>query len=198
MKTRRQILRAAGASATAGGVALAGCTSGENDDAARTTTVDSLGMTLSSEAFADGEPIPTRYTCEGANESPPLSVDGVPDGTVSLALVADDPDAPRAEPYVHWLVWNVPPGVGTVPAAIPRSERVERLDGAVQGTNSSGDLGYAGPCPPTGDGPHTYRFTLTALERELALDPGAKRPALADATTDVRLAQTRLTGTYER
>jgi hypothetical protein len=198
VKTRRQILRAAGASATVGGIALAGCTSGENDAAARTTTVDSFGMTLASDAFADGEPIPTRYTCEGADESPPLSVDGVPDGTVSLALVVDDPDAPGADPYVHWVVWNLPPDVGAIPAAVPRGERVEQLGGAVQGTNSSGDVGYAGPCPPTDDGPHTYRFTLTALERELALDPGARRPALANATTDVRLAQTRLTGTYER
>jgi hypothetical protein len=196
VKTRRQLLRTASAG-VAGGVSLAGCLSGD-DDTRRTTTVDSLGMTLASDAFEDGATIPTRYTCDGANESPPLSIAGVPSGTVSLALVVDDPDAPRDRPYVHWLVWNLPRDVGRLPAAVPRRERVEGLGGAVQGANSSGELGYAGPCPPTGDGPHTYRFTLSAIEQELALDPGAKRPALEDAISDVRLAQTRLTGTYGR
>jgi hypothetical protein len=196
VKTRRQLVRAAGVAV--GGGSLAGCLSGGDDSTERTTTVDDLGMTLASDAFDDGAPIPTRYTCDGTNESPPLAIDGVPDGTVSLALVADDPDAPQDRPYVHWLVWNLPPGVARLPAAVPRRERVGHLGGAVQGTNSSGDLGYAGPCPPTGDGPHTYRFTLSAIEQELALDPGAKRPALEDAVADVRLAQTRLTGTYER
>lgn len=206
MTSRRRFLGKAGAGLGAGTVlpGLAGCVStfggSETETGGETaggTTVDSGGMSLSSSAFEAGRPVPTRYTCDGANESPPLSVAGVPDGTVSLSLVVDDPDAP-GDPYVHWLVWNLPPDVGDVPAGVPASERVDSLDGAVQGTNSSGDVGYTGPCPPKSDGAHTYRFTLYALEQDLDLDPGAKRPALAEAMADAVVARTRLTGTYDR
>ncbi|MFB6176900.1 MAG: YbhB/YbcL family Raf kinase inhibitor-like protein, partial [Halobaculum sp.] len=77
--------------------------------------------------------------------SPPLEIDGVPSGTERLALVVDDPDAPTAEPFVHWLLWNVLPGTDRIPRDVPETEVVSSLDGARQGTNGFGEIGYRGP-----------------------------------------------------
>jgi hypothetical protein len=199
MQSRRQVLRRLGAGAAAGALSLGGCLAEPpgGGGTATGTTVGSRGLSLASVAFDDGGSIPARYTCEGENESPPLTVEGVPNGTVSLALVVDDPDAPNG-PYVHWLVWGLPPDVGTLPAGVPKTERVDSLDGARQGTNSGGSVGYTGPCPPTNDGAHTYRFDAYALEREVDLDAGARRPALEEALSAGVLAKTRLTGTFDR
>lgn len=93
---------------------------------------------------------------------------------------------------------NVPPGTTEIPRGAPRSERVESLDGAPQGTNGFDELGYRGPLPPEGDGPHTYVFTLSAPDRRLEVAPGARRDALADAMADHVLAEATLRGTYER
>lgn len=153
-------------------------------------------LRLSSSAFADGERIPTRHTCEGANASPELSIEQVPAGTESLALVFDDPDAPRAEPWVHWLCWNLAPATTTIPEGIPHGDSV--LDGASQGQSDSGPIGYAGPCPPVGHGVHRYRFTLYALDTDLDVQPSASRATLEDAMAGHVVGRTQLTGTYER
>lgn len=121
----------------------------------------------------------------------------VPEGAKTFALVMDDPDAGR-RPYVHWLVWDVPPDRTEWPTGVPDGERVEALGGAIQGTNSRGTVGYVGPCPPPGDGPHTYRFTLYALGSSLGLDPGANRSAVESAIEDVQHGVTTLRGTFER
>ncbi|WP_255151038.1 YbhB/YbcL family Raf kinase inhibitor-like protein [Halorarius halobius] len=155
-------------------------------------------LSLSSPAFDDGAAIPAEYTCEGADRSPALDVAGVPDTAARLALLVDDPDAPSAEPFVHWLLYDVPADVGTIPEAVPAEARVDALDGAAQGTNGFGNLGYGGPCPPRGDGPHTYRFRLFALESSTGLDPGASRDDLLAAVDGRSLARTTLTGTFER
>lgn len=144
-------------------------------------------MALSAGADVDGE-----------GGSPPLSIDGVPDGTTTLALVADDPDAPTDEPFVHWLVWNVPARLREWPADIGTGERASELDDAPQGTNSAGEVGWVAACPPAGSGQHRYRFTAFAAGGRLDLGPETDRAALESALSDAVLAEGQLVGTYER
>ncbi|MEF8788378.1 MAG: YbhB/YbcL family Raf kinase inhibitor-like protein, partial [Planctomycetota bacterium] len=129
-------------------------------------------LELISPAFRDGAEIPTRYTCDGDDVSPPLEISGVPDEAASLALVVDDPDAP-GRTFVHWVAWNIPPDTSELPEG--------KLPAGREGTNSFGETGYGGPCPPEGDGPHTYRFKLHALDAKLDLEAGAGADALYDA-----------------
>lgn len=196
-----------------GASALAGCTespSGTEPSPATVTTTGSptatgtamtdggTALSLSTPAFDGGESIPTRFTCDGEDVSPKLALGGVPDDAASLALVVDDPDAPGSDPFVHWLLWNVPPSTTTIPEGVPTTETVEDLGGARQGTNGFDEVGYRGPCPPTSHGAHTYRFQLRALDATLDLAAGAKRPALEDAVSGHVVAETTLTGTYDR
>lgn len=212
---RRQFLsRSAGGATALLATGLAGCagrgdgggdSDGDSDgdgagdgDASPTPTIGDGELSISAAAFDDAGTIPARYTCDGENVSPELAVEGVPDGAGSLALVVDDPDAPGSDPFVHWLLWNVPPGTETIPRGVPQGETVDALDGARQGTNGSGSVGYFGPCPPTDDGAHTYRFTLSALDGMLDVSAAAKRDALAEAMADRMLARARITGEYDR
>mgnify|MGYP006278616503 FL=1 len=144
-------------------------------------------MQLKSSAFADGGSIPSKYTCDGQDISPPLQVSGVPDGAESLALVMDDPDAPTGT-FDHWLVWNVPPDT----TDIPEDTEPE----GVQGRTDFGNLGYGGPCPPSGT--HTYRFKLYALDARLDLAEGARKANLESAMEGHILAQAGLNGNYSR
>lgn len=139
---------------------------------------------LTSSAFRDGEVIPAKYTCKGENVSPPLGIDDSPAGTKSLALVLHDPDAPSGD-FLHWTMWNMSPELttiaeGTVPAD------------ALQGTTGFGQVGYGGPCPPSGT--HHYEFDLYALDAKLPLLTGASHEELLDAMKGHLLAQTKLTG----
>lgn len=153
---------------------------------------------MSSTVIGDGEPIPTRYTCDGENVSPTLQFTSVPEEAESTAVVVDDPDAPTTEPFVHWLLWNVPPDTQRLPRGIPNTVTVESLGGARQGTNDAGSLGYTGPCPPREDGTHTYRFTVYAVDSLLEVEAGSERPALDSALRDRVLGRVTLTGTYDR
>lgn len=153
---------------------------------------------VTSKAFEDGEPIPARHTGDGEDVSPPLTFGGVPEGTESLVLICDDPDAPRPEPWVHWMIWNVPADRDGLPENVPKRGTVDRLGGARQGSNDFGKAGYGGPAPPKGHGTHRYRFTLYALSETLDLDAGANRDQLEDATKGKVLDSGRLVGTYER
>lgn len=157
-------------------------------------------MRLTSPAFDDGETIPKRHTADGEDLSVPLSWTAPPDSCAELALILDDPDAPRREPWVHWLLYRIPPDVRSLEEGIPREERLEEPVGAAQGRNSwaSDDLGYRGPAPPEGHGPHRYRFTLYALDTELDVAPGVEIEDLRTAMEGHVLVQTRLTGLYER
>lgn len=150
-------------------------------------------LALRSEAFVQGEAIPAQYTCDGADVSPPLSWEAPPQGTQSLALIMDDPDAPRGV-WTHWALYNLPPERRALAAERPSQETLP--DGGVQGANSWGDLGYGGPCPP--DGEHRYNFTLYALDTELDLDAGAEKTAVLAAMEGHILAQGSLMGTYQR
>ncbi len=160
-----------------------------------------MSMTISSEAFANGNEIPQKYTGDGADTSPPLSWLGVPDGTKELAIVCDDPDAPTPQPWVHWLIYKIPPRVNGVPEKIPTGPRLEWPITACQGRNSwsSGrTVGYRGPAPPLRHGTHHYHFKLYALAMELDVNPGIDKIALLRAMEGHTLAEAEIVGTYQR
>ena len=150
---------------------------------------------ITSPAFADQSPIPMLYTCEGRDISPPLHWSGVPDGTRSLALIVDDPDAPDpATPrmtWVHWVVYNLPPS----PAELPAGSR-DLPQGAREGLNDWKRQGYGGPCPPIGR--HRYFYRLYALDTVLPDLGMATRQALDQAMRGHILAEAVLMGTYQK
>lgn len=149
---------------------------------------------LQSEAFLPGGSIPPRFTCDGENESPPLSWSGSPSGTLALALLMSDVDVP-GRPFTHWLLFNIPADIYHLPASVPRLEYFEI--GTVQVRNSTGRIGYDGPCPPLGER-HHYRFTLFALDAPLALGALASTQQVLDAIREHTLDTAVLVGTYER
>ncbi len=154
---------------------------------------------LTSSAFEDGEAIPVKHTGDGEDVSPPLAWQHAPEGTAEFALIVDDPDAPRREPWVHWVLYGIPAGRASLPEAVPNQPRPEgELAGMRQGRNDFGRTGYGGPAPPRGHGVHHYRFTLYALDAPLDAQPGVAKADLLDAMEGAVLAETRLIGTYER
>ncbi|WP_435332723.1 YbhB/YbcL family Raf kinase inhibitor-like protein [Haloarchaeobius sp. TZWWS8] len=154
-------------------------------------------LLLETAAFTDGDAIPATYTCDGEDESPEFAIGRVPPGTETLAFVVDDPDAPSGT-FVHWLLWNVPADTIRLPRGVKLGQTVYELRGARQGSNGFGTVGYRGPCPPVAHGPHTYRFTLYACDRELDVPAGASINDLRPAIEAAQLDSARLTGTYER
>jgi len=125
-------------------------------------------MKISSSAFENEGEIPSKYTCDGVNINPPLEIAQVPEGTKTLALIVDDPDAPVGL-WVHWLVWNIQPDTTEIQEnSIP--------NGSTQGTTSFGSVGYGGPCPPSGT--HRYQFKLFALDTKIDLESNADKAAL--------------------
>jgi len=144
-------------------------------------------MKMTSSAFQEGANIPSKFTCDGADTSPPLQIADVPSGAKGLALIVDDPDAPSGL-FTHWMVWNISPQTGTVgEGSTPKG---------VQGTNDFGKSGYGGPCPPSGT--HRYYFKIFALDRELDLPSAAKRGQLDAAMKGHVIGQGELMGRYSR
>lgn len=140
------------------------------------------------------QPIEQKYTCEGENKTPLLTWHNVPKGTRSLALICDDPDAPRPEPWVHWVVFNIPVDRETIGPSLDRKKEV--ADGTLQGKNSFRKIGYDGPCPPAGT-QHRYFFKLYALDTMLDLKGGATKQELLEAIEGHIIAQAELMGTYQ-
>jgi Raf kinase inhibitor-like YbhB/YbcL family protein len=157
-----------------------------------------MSFTLVSPAFGAGARIPVRHTADGGNTSPPLRWEGAPSGTRQLALLCTDPDAPRAEPWVHWVVYRIDASVSGLPEGLPAREQLSEPMGARQGRNDFRRLGYGGPAPPQGHGTHHYHFRLYALDTKLDLAPGATAGQLRDAMSGHVLGETELTGTYSR
>ena len=142
---------------------------------------------VTSSAFREGGNIPSKFTCDGSDTSPPLQITGFPSEAKSLVLIADDPDAPSGL-FTHWLIWNIPPQTNSVAeGSAPKG---------VQGTNDFGKSGYRGPCPPPGT--HRYSFKIFALDRELDLRSGAKRSQVDAAMKGHVIAQGELVGRYAR
>lgn len=143
---------------------------------------------LESSAFENAQAIPARHTCEGEDVSPPPRWTNVPEGTRSLALVVDDPDAPGGV-FTHWTAWGLAPAAeGLSEGESPPSE----------GQNDFGTTGYRGPCPPPGDGQHRYVFRLYALDVEPEPAAGAAKAELEQAIDGHVLTMAELVGTYER
>lgn len=155
---------------------------------------------VTSTAFADGGRIPKRhaYGGEGDNVSPPLAWEGVPDGTKRLALICDDPDAPRPQPWVHWVLFGLDPTTRALPAGLPADGDLSGAVAARQGVNSWDELGWGGPMPPKGHGTHHYHFRLYALDAPTGLEHGATKDELLAAMKGHVLATGELVGTYER
>ena len=155
-----------------------------------------MALTLTSSAFKQGGKIPSKYTCEGDDVSPPLSFDGIPAGTKSLVLIVDDPDAPDPKApkrvWVHWVVHNLPPETRGLPE---NASRTGLPQGAVSGLNDSKQASYNGPCPPVGR--HRYFHKLYALDTTLPLKALTKADIEAAIKGHV-LAQAELIGTYQK
>lgn len=143
---------------------------------------------LESSAFQNAQAIPSRHSCEGEDVSPPLRWTSVPEGTRSLALVLDDPDAPGGV-FTHWVGWRLEPGAGGLDEGEPAPS---------EGRNDFGTSGYRGPCPPPGHGRHRYAFRLYALDGEPELEAGAAKAQLERAIEGHVLTTAELVGTYER
>ena len=150
-------------------------------------------MKLESSAFAADDLIPSLYTCDGQNISPPLNWSTPPEGTQSFVLICDDPDAPMRT-FVHWVLYNLPADTRQLPENIPSSAKL--ANGGVHGKNDFRQLGYGGPCPPGGT--HRYFFKLYALSRQLDLAPGATKAQVERAMKGQILAETEMIGRYRR
>jgi len=154
-----------------------------------------LSMELTSTAFQEGDTISKQYTADGKDVSPPLRWSGAPGNTQSFALICDDPDAPRKEPWVHWVLFNLPAAAQELPEGVPPDETLP--NGAKQGRNDFGKIGYGGPAPPPGK-PHRYYFKLYALDTLLNLKEGATKQQLEQAMKGHVLASGRWIGKYGR
>lgn len=145
-------------------------------------------MRISSPAFADNGKIPSRYTCDGEDISPPLRLENIPERAKSLALIIEDPDAPSGL-WIHWLVWNINPHQAEIAEnSTPKESMV--------GRNNFERTSYGGPCPPSGT--HRYIFRLFALDKVLALAGGATKKQLEEVMKPHILANAQLTGMYGR
>ena len=145
-------------------------------------------MKITSSAFNDNEDVPVQYTCEGPNVSPPLSFTDIPSNAKSLVLMVEDPDAP-AKPWVHWLVFNIPPDA-------QEFQENAIVEGAQQGLCNGNTLGYEGPCPP--ENKHTYLFKLYALDITLPSDPVPDRKKILSQIEGHIVEQAVLRGNYEK
>lgn len=142
-------------------------------------------LKISSPAFQHNGLIPSKYTCDGENINPALKIEGIPEGTQSLALVVDDPDAPMGT-WDHWTVWNIPPSGQIKENGVPGTE----------GMNSARRHSYGGPCPPSGT--HRYFFKVYALDTKLTLNPSSNKKDLEKAMQGHTLAKGEIMGKYSR
>ncbi|MBI2270403.1 MAG: YbhB/YbcL family Raf kinase inhibitor-like protein [Bacteroidetes bacterium] len=148
-------------------------------------TVATKTLTIESPVFTNNNSIPSKYTCDGTNVNPALTIKDIPVETKSLALIMDDPDAPNGT-FDHWLMWDIP----------VRENIEENSMPGIQGKNSKGENKYTGPCPPSGT--HHYHFRVYALDTKLNLSPGTDKSALLKAMEDHILAEGELTGLYKK
>ena len=153
-----------------------------------------MNILVTSTAFAEGQPVPDKYTCTGLNISPPVQWHNAPPGVRSFVLICDDPDAPVGT-WVHWVLYNLPPATMSLTENLAPSP--ELPDGSKQGVNDFGQPGYGGPCPPPGKA-HRYFFKIFALNAVLNLKAGATQKELLKAMDGHVVAQGQLMGTYQR
>lgn len=152
-----------------------------------------MAFQVTTTAFRDGGPIPKKSTCDGPDVSPALSWSDPPAGTKSLAIIADDPDAPGGT-WVHWVLYDLPADTRKLPEGVAKDR--ELPNGALQGRNDFGKIGYNGPCPPRGS-THRYFFKLYALDSKTGLKAGATKSDLEHAMKGHILAQAQFIGKYQ-
>jgi len=152
-----------------------------------------MSIEITSSSFKQGEMMPSKYTCDGNDISPPLKWSNVPGGTMTFVLISDDPDAPMGT-WVHWVLFNIPSHVTSLPEGVPSKENLD--NGAIHGITDFGRIGYGGPCPPSGT--HRYFFKIYALDNELALSPGASKKEVLKAMEGHIIAQGELMAKYKR
>jgi Raf kinase inhibitor-like YbhB/YbcL family protein len=151
-------------------------------------------LSVTSPAFKEGEPIPSQYTCDGKDVSPPLHWDGAPPTTKAFAVICEDPDAP-AGTWVHWMIYNIPASATTLPEGVKKGPA--SIDNGRQGVNDFGKIGYNGPCPPGGKA-HRYFFKVYALDATAALPFLVKKPDFAKRIEGHIVAEGALMGTYQK
>jgi Raf kinase inhibitor-like YbhB/YbcL family protein len=175
-------------------LSLAGVFAGNAGCGARSEGGAAMALKLSSADFSSGAAIPKQFTCDGADISPALEWNDPPAGTQSFSLIADDPDAPVGT-WVHWVLFDLPANARSLPQDVAKKEQIE--NGARQGRNDFGKIGYGGPCPPAGK-PHRYFFKLYALDTTLNLKAGATKQEVERAQQGHVLAQGEWMGRYGR
>lgn len=153
-----------------------------------------MSLRISSPAFGHEDTIPQKYTCKGDDLSPPLGWEGVPEGTESLVIICDDPDAPGGV-FDHWLLFNIPPNKGGLPEGVSKDDELE--DGSRHGRNGFGRNDYGGPCPPPGK-PHRYFFKLYALDKRLPAEAGADKDLLQNEMEGHVLDSAEMIGMFSR
>ena len=170
-------------------LAVVGCSSTQNNG------VNNMALSITSPAFFHQGKIPSKYTCDGENISPPLQINGVPAGTKSLVLIMDDPDIPvfvkekfNIQVWDHWVVWNIPPNTKDIPEKTGPE--------GTKGKNTGGSIGYGGPCPP--DREQRYFFKLYALDTKLDLAAGAAKKEIEEVMEGHIIEKTELIGLYKR
>jgi Raf kinase inhibitor-like YbhB/YbcL family protein len=151
-----------------------------------------------SRAFSTDQEVPKKYTADGDDVSPPLAWAGVPKAAKELVIVVVDPDAPKPQPFVHWMMYKIPASVSEIPEGLGKGERIHDPAGALQGRNSMGAVGYNGPSPPKGHGVHHYHFRVYAVDVVLDVKPGADRDALLKAIEGHVVGEGEVVGRYER
>jgi Raf kinase inhibitor-like YbhB/YbcL family protein len=157
-----------------------------------------MTLKLMSDAFAQNEKMPLRYTGDGEDVSPPLKWSGVPEHTRAFALICDDPDAPTPEPWIHWVIYGLDEKITELFESVPAGKTIDTPIKALQGRNTWGNAAYGGPAPPRGHGEHHYNFTLYALSNPVGLPGGATLAEFEKALKGNILATATLTGIYER
>jgi Raf kinase inhibitor-like YbhB/YbcL family protein len=153
------------------------------------TTQPVAAVAFTVDGVTGGASVPIEFTCDGANETPAVTIEGVPSNVAELVLIVDDPDAPTASPFVHWVVY----GIGADTATITDGDPL-----LTYGVTDVGIEEWFGPCPPTGDGLHTYRWKLFGLSTVLGLEPGLAGPAVEAAIAEAVVSEALLIASYER
>jgi len=157
------------------------------------TKEEKMEIKIKSSAFEEDSMIPSKYTCDGSNISPPLEFSNIPNNTKSITIICDDPDAPMGI-WVHWVLFDLSANIKNLDENIPRDKVLS--NGAKQGINSGKRIGYDGPCPPSGT--HRYYFKIYALDTKINLGSGISKQELENAMRGHILDQGQLMGKYKR
>jgi hypothetical protein len=155
----------------------------------------SRDLEVSSTAFQNGEMMPAKFTADGSDISPPLTIENISPEGESIAVIMDDPDAPVGT-FTHWMIWNIPVEKNNIPEGIPQSKQVDSLADAVQGYNDFGDVGYRGPAPPSGV--HNYHFKIYILDQKIDIPFDSSKQKIVNTLKAHLLQKTEIVTKYQR